>query len=193
MRKILLLALFILMGSVTYAQKAEIFTDKVDKDGYRTTITKYISCAKGLIDPCPISVALFRFSKDDQTSWSLHTIWRCPNSFSIPQGGLFMIKLKNGRVIELKQVLPQERTEDRIGTYSSFYKARIYSMSGTYEIDENDIIDIMKFGVEKTRVERSLDTFDTSYKKDKIGPAIGQQYELILKTISSEKDIRSDF
>ena len=88
MRKILLLALFILMGSVTYAQKAEIFTDKVDKDGYRTTITKYISCAKGLIDPCPISVALFRFSKDDQTSWSLHTIWRCPNSFSIPQGVL---------------------------------------------------------------------------------------------------------
>lgn len=104
-----------------------------------------------------------------------------------------MIKLSDDSIIELRQTLPIGETTDIVGVYNDMARLRTYTMHGSYAITETQIAQIAERGVIKIRVERETDTFDVSYKKNKVGDAVSAAYEAIKDAAAGSSDLKSGF
>jgi hypothetical protein len=193
MKKFILSLLLVYTVFSTYAQKAEIFIDKVDGDGFRTIVTEPINCRNGMSDRHPMSFSILCCAHGDKAIWSLEVGFFDTSPFRINKGAIMLIKLNDGSILELNQTKDPEDVEDVVGKYNSAAGIWTYTMHASYEITPDQLVRIGKTGVVKIRVERSADTFDIEYKKDKVGPAILNSYMLVAATLNTPKDLRSDF
>lgn len=140
-----------------------------------------------------MSFAVVRASQGDRVDWALLVQFSDLRSFTIPQGGLMLIKLADDSVIELRQQYPAGDTADIVGEYNAAANMRIHTMKGSYGITEEQLHAIAGSTIKKIRVECDLDTFDTNYKKDKVGAAIRGGYNAVNGAASANKNVRSDF
>jgi len=170
-----------------------IFVDKTNEDGSRFIASESVNCRSGFSDRHPMFFAVTRFSFGDRVAWALSVDFTDVVSFKIPEGARMLIKLSDDSVIELKQTLPAEQTEDIVGRYNNAAKVRIHTMHGSYEVSEGQLSEIAKKGVTKIRVERAADSFDVNYKKEKVGAAVAAAYEAVKNAAAGNSDLRSGF
>lgn len=193
MRKLVLTLVAIASWAMVSAQTNGIFTDKTNADGSRFIASESVNCRNGMSDRHPMSFSVSRFSLGDRVEWSLNIDFSDVISFRIPEGGGVLIKLSDDSVIELKQTLPIEETTDIVGVYNNMAKIRTYTMHGMYAISEDQLTQIANGNVVKIRVERETDTFDTNYKKNKVGEAVAAGYAAVKTASSGSTDLRSGF
>lgn len=193
MKKIALIFAAIVCWSISSAQIARIFMDKTEADGSRLIASESVNCRNGMSDRHPMLFSVSRFSLDDRVEWSLNVDFTDVTPFRIPEGGGILIRLSDNSVIELKQTLSAEETTDVVGVYNSMAKIRIYTMHGVYAITEDQLARIASGGVVKIRVERETDSFDTNYKKNKIGDAVAAGYAAVKMASAGNTDLKSGF
>lgn len=127
---------------------------------------------------------------------SLHVGLTDVRSFSIPYGGLLLIRTRDGGTIELEQQMPADDTKDAIGRYDTFVKMRMYDNWGSYEITEEELQQIIDHGVEKIRIEVNLpEHVNTTYTKERWQAPIESMLRELRYAVSKKEktDIRSDF
>lgn len=177
----------------SFAQTGGVFSDKTNEDGSRLISSASVNCRNGMADRHPMLFAVSRFSMGNEIAWSLEVDFPDGVSFKIPQGACMLIKLADGSMIELKQTWPTNDTQDIVGKYQDMAKMRLYTMHGSYGVTEEQLSQIAKKGVAKIRVERQADTFDTEFKKNKVGEAVAAGYAAVLAAASQNSDVRSGF
>lgn len=189
---LLIIALFSFGGLI--AQPIKIVQDKTQNNGHRLIITDYVSVNPGFIVRGPlVYIALGKFSSEDEHSWQISLAMMDYHQYQIPQDGLLLIKLEDDNIIELKQVLPLDETDDIAGKYQSSSHKFMYTTHGIYNPDISQIQEIIEKGVKKIRIEHDTDFIDINYKKDKFGSIIKRCYDSIQEASLNKRDVRSDF
>lgn len=175
------------------AQSVDLFIDKTDANGARQIITEYVYCKSGILVKHPLYIALGRLSLEDQTAWSLAILLQETAPLKIPKGGGLLLKLSDETVIQLKQTLSEDATEDRVGKYQPATRSYIYSINGIYDITLQELNEIAQKGVKKIRVETAVGFIDVEYKRDKIGSIIKECYLAITNALKRKSDINAGF
>lgn len=185
MKKIILL-LFVLSSMHSFAQKIEL--DKTT-NGERFIITSSESI-RNFTDKVPMTISLnCSINTNKEIFYSLSIGMTSGYSINVPSNGQLLIKTKNGEIINLKA---NNEFEDKIGKYNEYAKITLYTTTPSYNISPEQI-ELISSGVQKIRIETSLDPVDKEFKKDKIGSIISSEYKLINEALKQNKSLSDGF
>lgn len=197
MKKIILSAIaMVLLALPMYAQK--IIVDKTDDNGDRHIATDSELIRAGLKDKNPFSFSLNYFSNTNNKidTYGIFIEMVQMSNFQIPQGGVLLLKLSNGEIIESRQTLRDVDTEDIIGTYNQYTKMRTHTIKCHYNMKEDELNKIAMYGLSKIRLETKTGFLESEYKTkqtDKSKTIFDERIKLIKSALTKHSDIRSGF
>lgn len=188
MKKILT-AVLLAIPFVAFSQKIKYDkTDKMTFNGVEYDV-RYIGCDKktgtGLMDKYKFGCMINCMASEDSTTYSLSVYTYTPVESNVKKGDRVLIKLANDSIMTLYAQLNanSEYKVEYIGkTLSRYYETKIM-----YGINE-DQLRALEWGIRKIKFETTLaDEFSKTWKKDKIGLYLFEQYRLIKQTLERDK------
>lgn len=109
----------------------------------------------------------------------------------VERGATLTLWLKGGQVIRLSAVNGNDNGLVRDIHSVNGFVTHDYSAYPTFVLTENQISDIVSKGVEQIQCNTLPDTYTKVFKKDKIGKAIGERWNLLQKTLSPQSKLAS--
>lgn len=189
MKKILLVMMFSL-AFATMAN-AQIIKNTLDSDGNR-----FITCEKlnvrSFTDKIVTYVNLGYMNNQYYLSFQFDAL----NPLSIEKGGRVLIRTENGNVLTLTI---NSSDKDNIGTIETAGNMvlRNYSITTIMFVTKEDIINlssgVSKFRIEMNNIDLTNGYFEKTYKSDKIGEKVLQDYRAIAKAIKETKKFEDGF
>lgn len=196
MKKLAVLAACLLLSFSASAQAviSEILVNSFDpQTGLRSLATDQAVVRNGMTDRNPIKVGLMAVELPDGWHYSLSVAVTEYVSRAIPEGAILLIKTSKGEVIELKNTLDEITSQDFSGEVVTGSSVLVYENRANYQITQEQLMTIGRTGVQKIRLQRAGDYFDTEYKKDQWAKVISAHLLAVQAEIRKDKDIRSDF
>ncbi len=196
MKKLAVLAACLLLSFSASAQAviSEILVNSFDpQTGLRSLATDQAVVRNGMTDRNPIKVGLMAVELPDGWHYSLSVTVTEYVSRAIPEGAILLIKTSKGEVIELKNTLDEITSQDFSGEVVAGSSVLVYENRANYQITQEQLMTIGRTGVQKIRLQRAGDHFDTEYKKDQWAKVISAHLLAVQAEIRKNKDIRSDF
>ena len=191
MKRILVLCALTL-SMCAFAQPRLILQNQDPISGYTSLGTSDVIVRNGMADRHPLKVSILATQISDSWVYSLEIAVSEFTSKAIPEGGIFLIRTLSGNVYELANTRTEAESRDRVGTWIEGTSSKVYYNRASYPVTREQLEDISS-GVSKIRMQLLGSTFDTEFKKDKLGAAVGSFLTLIDSVILSGSDIRSDF
>jgi hypothetical protein len=187
MKKIVLLLSCVLM---CICVDAKILQDKKESNGDRITMTYSETVATRSLyrkQGC-----LKRVESDGDIKWYLKLEQQDSEPFSIEQGRLLLIKLKNGDVIELKNRYTLDKADCEVRVIQHQYAVEtVYEQYPEYEITKDQMMKMFSIGTEKMRVETDVEYND--YSAGRLGNFVKDAYKEISEQCKKNNDIYYDF
>ena len=184
--------LFALAAWSASAQSHLIMNRQDPATGLRGLATNSVIVRNGMTDRHPLNVALLAGQSPEGWAYSLEVELVEVVSRAVPKGGILLLRTKSGEVIELKNDLDEARSRDFVGEWIQGTASRTYRNRASYEVTREQLAAISE-GVVKIRLQLGGETFDTEYKKDRLGAVIGSHLAAIDAEIAKWSDIRADF
>lgn len=185
------------MPLLSFAQSEDtsnVIVNKTSKEGIQTIATHTYWHRTSFTDTHPIGYSIFLsvFPNEDKR-YSLSIFINSANKHTLPQNGLLLIKTLDGSIIEAHQLSKEYNTYNSKVEYGTV----TYTISGLYEIEYEDLFKIASNGIQKIRIETSLNYIESEYKLKKskeISKSFGSMlYSLEKELSTNKKDIRTDF
>ena len=195
MKKILIFAVLAMLAVSASAQKnftPELVVDKVEKER-RSVITNEANLRDRWPQGTPILATLGLIAREESRIYLLSIKLPELHAFALPKGGVMLIKLNSGDVIELEQSLDEVDSKDYVGKYDSTTKIRLHYNRGNYRIKRSQLEAIAQHGVAQVRIEKTNEYVDLEYKKEKWQPVVAGWLGVIDEALAQKKDIYSDF
>lgn len=195
MKKVFIVALLSFCCIFSNAQNASriVINDLNPETGGHGLGTSSILVRNGMTDKYPLKVHLLADNEGpDGWQYTIRITVTQLVSLAIPKGAVLLLRTSSGEVIELANNLDNLLSRDPIGTWVAEASAMIYNNAGHYSVTRKQLESIAS-GVVKLRMQIGGNTFDTEYKKDRLGAAISEHMAVIDKAISESSDIRAGF
>lgn len=195
--KNILFAILIFMPILSFAQSEDIpsiAANKTSIEGVQTIATHTYWHRTSFTDTHPIGYSIFlSVFPDGDKRYSLSIFINSSNKHTLPKNGLLLIKTLDGSIIEAHQISKEYNTCKSKIEYGTI----TYTISGLYDIEYEDLFKIASDGIQKIRIETSLNYIESEYKLKKskeISKSFGNMlYSLENELSTNKKDIRTDF
>lgn len=192
MKKIVLFLALMMCALISWGQSQLIYKDQDAKTGLRSFGTSDIIVRNGMTDRHPLKVSLLAVESLQGWSYSLNISVAELTSRAVPEGSILLLRAKSGGVFELANTLSETQSRDWVGQWIEGTASKTYDNKASYIITREQL-EALSSGVLKLRMQLSGGSFDTEYKKDRMGAAIRDHLAAIDSGISSGSDLRSDF
>ena len=192
MKKVIVIVGLLLAALSAAAQSNIIYQEQDPKTGLRAYGTSDIIVRNGMTDRHPMKVNLIAVESTLGWSYALNIAVPELVSRAIPEGAILLIRTKSGEVLELSNTLGETLSRDWVGDWIEGTASKTYDNKARYTITREQL-SALSGGVVKVRMQLSGETFDTEYKKDRLGAAIREHLAAIESIISAGSDLRSDF
>lgn len=192
MKKIVLSLALMMCALISWGQSQLIYKDQDAKTGLRSFGTSDIIVRNGMTDRHPLKVSLLAVESLQGWSYSLNISVAELTSRAVPEGSILLLRAKSGDVFELANTLSETQSRDWVGQWIEGTASKTYDNKASYIITREQL-DALSLGVLKLRMQLSGGSFDTEYKKDRMGEAIKAHLAAIDSGISSGSDLRSGF
>jgi len=192
MKKIVLSLALMMCALISWGQSQLIYKDQDAKTGLRSFGTSDIIVRNGMTDRHPLKVSLLAVESLQGWSYSLNISVAELTSRAVPEGSILLLRAKSGDVFELANTLSETQSRDWVGQWIEGTASKTYDNKASYIITREQL-EALSSGVLKLRMQLSGGSFDTEYKKDRMGAAIKAHLAAIDSGISSGSDLRSDF
>lgn len=195
MKKVFIAVVFLFCCLCVNAQNESriVINDLNPETGCRGLSTSAILVRNGMSDKYPLQVCLIA-DNESPNGWqyTMRITVTQLESLAIPKGGVLLLRTSSGEVIELANNLDSYLSRDPLGTWVEAASVMIYNNAGHYPVTREQLESIAA-GVVKIRMQIGGNTFDTEYKKDRLGAAVSAHMAVIDKAISEVSDIREGF
>lgn len=192
MKKIVLSLALMMCALISWGQSQLIYKDQDAKTGLRSFGTSDIIVRNGMTDRHPLKVSLLAVESLQGWSYSLNISVAELTSRAVPEGSILLLRAKSGDVFELANTLSETQSRDWVGQWIEGTASKTYDNKASYIITREQL-EALSSGVLKLRMQLSGGSFDTEYKKDRMGAAIKAHLAAIDSGISSGSDLRSGF
>lgn len=192
MKKIVLSLALMMCALISWGQSQLIYKDQDAKTGLRSFGTSDIIVRNGMTDRHPLKVSLLAVESLQGWYYSLNISVAELTSRAVPEGSILLLRAKSGEVFELTNTLSEAQSRDWVGQWIEGTASKTYDNKASYVITREQLV-ALSSGVLKLRMQLSGGSFDTEYKKDRMGAAIKAHLAAIDSGISSGSDLRSDF
>ena len=184
--------LFALAAWSASAQSQLVMNRQDPATGLKSLATNSVVVRNGITDRHPLSVALLAGQSSEGWAYSLEVELVEVVSRAVPKGGILLLRTRSGEVIELKNDLDESRSRDVVGEWIQGTASKTYRNRASYGVTREQLAAISA-GVVKIRLQLGGETFDTEYKKDRLGVVIESHLAAIDAEIAKGSDIRADF
>lgn len=192
MKKVVLSLALMMCALISWGQSQLIYKDQDAKTGLRSFGTSDIIVRNGMTDRHPLKVSLLAVESLQGWSYSLNISVAELTSRAVPEGSILLLRAKSGDVFEFANTLSETQSRDWVGQWIEGTASKTYDNKASYIITREQL-EALSSGVLKLRMQLSGGSFDTEYKKDRMGAAIKAHLATIDSGISSGSDLRSDF
>ena len=192
MKKFIIAFCFLLSVVVASGQSKLIYQEQDPKTGFRSLGTTDIIVRNGMTDRHPLKVSILAVESARGWSYSLNISVSELVSRAIPEGSILLLRAKSGEVFEFANVLSEVQSQDWVGQWIEGTANKTYDNKASYIVTREQL-EALSSGVLKLRMQLSGSSFDTEYKKDRLGSVIKAHLAVIESGISSGSDLRSDF
>lgn len=192
MKKIILAFALMMCAMVSWGQSQLVYKDEDAKTGFRSFGTSSIIVRNGITDRHPLKVSLLAVESSQGWSYSLLIAVSELTSRAIPEGSILLLRAKSGEVFEFANILDEAQSRDWVGTWIEGTASKTYDNKASYQVTREQL-EALADGVLKIRMQLSGGSFDTEYKKDRMGAAIKTHLAAIDSGILSGSDLRSNF
>lgn len=192
MKKIVVL-LLVIIPTIAFCTEPKIEFDKIDSDGSRMIGCNAIGINKWT-DKISIglSISCIQIKENPNYQLSMRIFSYAP--ISVKKGGVLLLRFGNDSIAQLNTSIEYS---DKIGEYSSLLKMREYTIYPTYDISEELIKTIAKYGIKKIRIETNLENIDRELNMKKlkeVAKFLGGEYTLIQEALETKgNDIMEGF
>lgn len=184
--------LFLLFAlSATLGVNAQKIIGDNTKDGLRYIGTDAQVC-RNFKDKLVLSASLSASVFKGKTTFNFVPNLTYTSPCETPKNGKLLIKLFDDSVIELTTAAGDKQTVRDVHNINGMVYSD-YTMRPLYEITEDQLQQIISKGVKKIRIETSPIIYDNEFKKDKIGKALGDRYELLKQALSATHSFSDGF
>lgn len=179
--KRLLLIVLLALPLMGFAQSITI---NQHKDGTHIVSTDMQIC-RSFADKMVLSVGMFAGKDDtvDRCSYFLDLKITSSEKIYIERGATLTLWLKGGDVIRLSAVDDNDNGMVRDIHVINGFVTHDYSAYPTFPVTESQLNDIVSKGVEQIQCNTQPEAYVKEFKKDKIGKAIGERWNLLQKTL----------
>lgn len=188
MKKLLFL-LFAL--SATLGVNAQKIIGDNTKDGLRYIGTDASVC-RNLKDKMVLSASLSASVYNGKTTYHFAPNLTYSSPCETPHNGKMLIKLFDDSIIELTTTSGDKQTVRDVHNINGMIYSD-YTMRPLYDVAVEQLQEIICKGIKKIRIETSPIIYDNEFKKDKIGKALGERYELIKNALSTNNSCSDGF
>lgn len=192
MKKIVLL-LLVIIPTIAFCAEPKIEFDKIDSDSSRMIGCNEIWVNKWT-DKVSTGLSISCIQIDDSITYRLSIKIIALTPLAIEPESVLLLRFGNDSIAQLNTSIEYS---DKIGEYSSLLKMREYTIYPTYDISEELIKTIAKYGIKKIRIETNLENIDRelSNKKTKeTAKFLGGEYTLIQEALETKgNDIMEGF
>lgn len=195
MKKSLLLVLLgaiLTIGAAAQPITRVVVNNQDPKTGLHTLLTSSTIVRTGFTDRHPLRVSVMASERRAGWEYTIYVELADLVSRAIPEGAALLLRTKSGEVFELVNILTEYESKDIVGVWIEGTASKTYYNKAAYTVTEEQLETISE-GVVKIRFQTSSGSFDTEYKKDKLGAAIAEQLHVLREAIAQSSDIRSGF
>ena len=192
MKKLVIAFCLILSAFVASGQSKLVYQNQDAKTGFRSFGTSDIIVRTGMTDRHPLKVSILAVESAKGWSYSLNISVPELTSRAVPEGSILLLRAKSGDVFEFANTLTEAQSRDWVGQWVEGTASKTYDNKASYIVTRQQL-ETLAAGVLKLRMQLSGSSFDTEYKKDKMGAVIKAHLAAIDSGISSGSDLRSDF
>ncbi len=183
MKKIVLL-LLVIIPTIAFCAEPKIEFDKIDSDGSRMIGCNTIYIGKWT-DKINVNLSISCIQIKDNPNYQLSMRIFSYAPISIKKGGVLLLRFGNDSIAELNTSIEYS---DEIGKYDSYTKLRQFIIYPAYDISEELIKTIAKYGIKKIRIETNLENIDrelNNKKTKETAKFLGSQYALIQEALEN--------
>lgn len=190
MRKVFLLFALLSVFSVASAQK--INYDQT-KDNLRLIATDGVIC-RNFKDKIVLKAALEATVVESRNEVTLYFApsLTCATQCEVAKGAKMLIKLFDDSVFEFTATIGSKQMVRDVHNVNGFVFSD-YTCRPSFRMSKNELEQIISKGVKKIRIEMTPENYESEFKKDKIGKALGERLPLLEKTISTKKSFSDGF
>ena len=193
MRRIIICILAGVLSAFAASGQSKIVYQNQDAEtGFRSFGTSEIVVRTGMTDRHPLKVGLLAVESSQGWSYTLEITLPELVSRAVPEGAILLLRTKSGEVFELANILSESVSRDWVGTWIEGTASKTYDNKAGYPVTREQL-EALSSGVLKLRMQISGGSFDTEYKKEKLGAVIWEHLLTISSAISSGSDLRSGF
>ena len=193
MKKIVLFLMLSIIPAFAFCLEPKIEFDKIDSDGYRMIgcNTIYVGKWTDKIN-VNLSISCIQMKENPNYQFSMRIVSYAP--ISVKNGGILLLRFGNDSIAQLAASIEYS---DEIGKYDSYTKLRNFTIYPAYDISEELIKTIARYGIKKIRIETNLENIDRDLNMKKlkeVAKFLGGQYNLIQETLKNKgNDIMEGF
>lgn len=195
MKKFFIAVIFLFCCLCANAQNESriVINDLNPETGCRGLSTSAILVRNGMSDKYPLQVCLIA-DNESPNGWqyTIRITVTQLESLAIPKGGVLLLRTSSGEVIELANNLDSYLSRDPLGTWVEAASVMIYNNAGHYPVTREQLESIAA-GVVKLRMQIGGGSFDTEYKKERLGAAVAAHLSALDAAFAGPDDLRSDF
>jgi hypothetical protein len=164
------------------ANAQKIVSDNTSSDGIRTIIGECVT-VRSISDKVVFQVGLCASLYKDNTSYSLVVKSTSSTPYTIKKGMKLLLRDKSEELVTLVSNGDYDASVREVHNANGFVYSD-YSKAAFYDVSK-DIIAQLCNGVLKIGQEHSTGRFDKTYKKDKIGKVLKEEFDLIQKALEN--------
>ena len=193
MKKFVFAIILALYSLLSYAQGSMIVVNSQDPvTGLRTFRTSEVLVRNGMTDRHPLRVCVAAYEGAEGWRYDLRVAVTELLSHAVPEGGVLLLRTKSGEVVELANTLDAVSSRDYVGQWIGDTAQKMYYNVGMYPVTRAQL-EAIAAGVVKLRMQIGGGSFDTEYKKERLGAAVAAHLSALDAAFAGPDDLRSDF
>lgn len=193
MKKFVLVLALALSALAVQAQESVItLSSHNPATGLRTFGTSDALVRNGMTDRHPLKVSIVAYEGAEGWRYDLRVAVTELLSHAVPEGGVLLLRTKSGEVVELANTLDAVSSRDYVGQWIGDTAQKMYYNVGMYPVTRAQL-EAIASGVVKLRMQIGGGSFDTEYKKERLGAAVAAHLSALDAAFAGPDDLRSDF
>ena len=177
--------------TIAYAQKIDY--DKTTDKGLRLIATDGVIC-RNMKDKIVLKASLEATIMEDQRDTTLYFApsLTCASQCEVAKGAKMLIKLFDDSILEFTATIGNKQMVRDVHNVNGLIYSD-YTCRPSFKMFKSEIEQIISKGVKKIRIEMSPENYESEFKKDKIGKALGERLPLLEKAIATKKSFSDGF
>lgn len=174
MRKLLLFFLSFWIGFPMFSQTIISYASRVDNETSIVVKTDILATSIWSNLPAGVSLTHVKMKETGEEGIFITLYFQTYSCTFCQEGSRAVFKTFSGSTVTIEQILSSDRLSNRVGIPDRIKPT--YALFPLYSISKEDLMKLMKEGIQKIRIETLVGFLDFTYKKDELGGYLAAEY-----------------